>query len=705
MPTLLIGGYYGAGNVGDEAILATILHDLRRNDPDLNFIVLSYNPEKTRSEYAVESISWYEIDAVLDAALRSDLIILGGGGIFHDYWGIDPDQYLRRGYWDITAFGSLPLLAKLLSIPCVILAVGVGPLKSELGRAHTRLAFERSQFATVRDPESMEYLLQTGIQLEDLNAPTVSVFADVVFGFKSRPEDELDVEEFLEDNFSIGKDTPLLGVSLRYWESEQPLQERLSLIAQGVKQFLERNPRAHLVTIPFQVLDATPHTDDSIVLSELAKIINIPGRVHPIHTPITPHFAHALIGRCIAVLGMRFHSIVMSINTGTPVVAISYAPKVQSIMKSIGLEEFCNLSLAPEPDELEIQLQAVWEKNLELRSLLLAAGDRLKTNARGHAQTVLNMLEGMEARSPLSFEQEFALKQTRLLNDADQKIAWLEREVQAKSQLITEIESSRFWKLARSYYRLSGKKPFLYLRKLEGIRRQDGWPKALKKLVIVARSWVNGKILQSPLAAVVPSRNIVESEADFEAMLRKISKPSLTGLFIIAETSVAHETYTQRVYNLCRSLSRQGWAVICTGEQVSRDKLPKGIFKNKVFHISIDHFRVRQHAFNLPHSKKILVVGSPHPNLFLPTLELRRQGFDIIYEISNDWEDIQSNGQIFWYDKGIEEAFIINANVATAASRPLLEKFSHLRQDIQLIPDGHDLTLLKMLETPKWKSL
>src|SRR5215212_8689124 len=140
MPTLLIGGYYGAGNVGDEAILSTILHDLRRHDPDLNFIVVSYNPEKTRSEFAVESISWYAINAVLDAALRSDLIILGGGGIFHDYWGIDPDKYLRMGYWDITAFGSLPLLAKLLSIPCVILAVGVGPFKSELGRAHTRLA-------------------------------------------------------------------------------------------------------------------------------------------------------------------------------------------------------------------------------------------------------------------------------------------------------------------------------------------------------------------------------------------------------------------------------------------------------------------------------------------------------------------------------------------------------------------------------------
>lgn len=108
MPTLLIGGYYGAGNVGDEAILSTILHDLRGHDPDLNFIVLSYNPEKTRSECAVESISWYDINAVLDAALRSDLIILGGGGIFHDYWGIDPDQYLRSGYWDITAFGSLP---------------------------------------------------------------------------------------------------------------------------------------------------------------------------------------------------------------------------------------------------------------------------------------------------------------------------------------------------------------------------------------------------------------------------------------------------------------------------------------------------------------------------------------------------------------------------------------------------------------------
>src|SRR6266545_7125196 len=116
MPIVLIGGYYGAGNIGDEAILAAMLGDLRSQRPDTSFIVTSWNPEKTRQELDVEAVYWKDISALLDAALRADLVILGGGGIFHDYWGINPETYLRRGFWDLTAFGSLPLLAKLLNI-------------------------------------------------------------------------------------------------------------------------------------------------------------------------------------------------------------------------------------------------------------------------------------------------------------------------------------------------------------------------------------------------------------------------------------------------------------------------------------------------------------------------------------------------------------------------------------------------------------
>jgi glycosyltransferase involved in cell wall biosynthesis len=41
-----------------------------------------------------------------------------------------------------------------------------------------------------------------------------------------------------------------------------------------------------------------------------------------------------------------------------------------------------------------------------------------------------------------------------------------------------------------------------------------------------------------------------------------------------------------------------------------------------------------------------------------------------------------------WFNRALEQAFVVNANRVTAVSRPLIEKFSSLRQDIHLSPNG-----------------
>ena len=89
MAIILIGGYYGAQNIGDVAILQCMLHDIRELNSDLKFIVTSWNPDETKKQYCVESFHWNDIPALFSAIQKSDLVILGGGGLFQDYWGID----------------------------------------------------------------------------------------------------------------------------------------------------------------------------------------------------------------------------------------------------------------------------------------------------------------------------------------------------------------------------------------------------------------------------------------------------------------------------------------------------------------------------------------------------------------------------------------------------------------------------------------
>src|ERR1019366_2532739 len=77
---ILIAGYYGFGNTGDEAILSAILLELRTVTPEAHFLVLSGNPAETTARYGVEAFHANDPVARLDAVERSRLVIIGGGG-------------------------------------------------------------------------------------------------------------------------------------------------------------------------------------------------------------------------------------------------------------------------------------------------------------------------------------------------------------------------------------------------------------------------------------------------------------------------------------------------------------------------------------------------------------------------------------------------------------------------------------------------
>jgi polysaccharide pyruvyl transferase CsaB len=707
MPTILIGGYYGAGNIGDEAILASIVGELRAqhsNRSGLSFIVLSWEPEKTSKEFNVEAIHWKNINALLDAALRADLIIVGGGGIFHDYWGIDPDTYLRKGSWDITAFGSLPLLAKLLGIPCMIYAVGVGPFQTDLARHHTRLAFERCQVATIRDNESLEFLKQTGFNVNDPDGPVVNVLPDPVFSLTTSSADEAQVADFLRQR-SLESGTPLLGVSLHYWDINGPPEEWLPFVAHGVRKFLAQNSQAQVILIPFQVLHATPFTNDALVLKQFADILDLPERVHLIEDPLNPRFVQALIKRCTVVVGMRLHAVIMGVNVGTPVVALASRPKIRSAMKLAGLEEFCNATLTPNADELAAQIQKAWDQRQEIRRRLQPLQEELKKETQEHARLALELLSRSH-RGGLQFPQQFALEQVRLIQKADEAHDQQEREKsdlqtriwelqsqiqsqeielrQLKAQL-AEIQSSRFWKLALRYYYLMGNTSLRYLYCFVVTLRREGLRTAFRKTLELKRTRPQ-PIDHFAREANEAMRNILE----------KINARSLKGVFVVTSAFVFDELYNQRVINFSKYMAKEGWGVIYVAwVWHSAWEAPLGEVYKNVFQIPSNLFLASYAALDHLQAKpRYFVAEFPHPEFLAAAIKLRSYDFKIIYEIIDNWEEFHKVGQASWYKRAIEESFVVNANCLTAVSQPLVDKFSGLRKDIHLIPNGFDPTFL-----------
>ena len=56
MSKLVISGYYGFGNAGDEAMLSAMVEALRALEPTLTITVISGNPADTRRRYNVSAV-------------------------------------------------------------------------------------------------------------------------------------------------------------------------------------------------------------------------------------------------------------------------------------------------------------------------------------------------------------------------------------------------------------------------------------------------------------------------------------------------------------------------------------------------------------------------------------------------------------------------------------------------------------------------
>jgi polysaccharide pyruvyl transferase WcaK-like protein len=90
-----ISGSYGGLNLGDEAILHSIIMKLRE-DLDASIRVFSRNPEDTLERHQVDraiDVRRLSVREVLPEIEELDLFILGGGGILYD----SEDQPLFKG--------------------------------------------------------------------------------------------------------------------------------------------------------------------------------------------------------------------------------------------------------------------------------------------------------------------------------------------------------------------------------------------------------------------------------------------------------------------------------------------------------------------------------------------------------------------------------------------------------------------------------
>src|SRR5437763_8281560 len=86
-PKIGITGSYGGLNLGDEAILQSILEQLRHEVPDAEITVFSRDADDTKRRHKVERavpVRKLSRSEVVPEVERLDLLLFGGGGILYD---------------------------------------------------------------------------------------------------------------------------------------------------------------------------------------------------------------------------------------------------------------------------------------------------------------------------------------------------------------------------------------------------------------------------------------------------------------------------------------------------------------------------------------------------------------------------------------------------------------------------------------------
>jgi polysaccharide pyruvyl transferase CsaB len=368
--TIGVLGSYGGRNLGDEAILAGLLADLREQEPNSRIVVFSRNPAHTALTHPdVEAVPWEGVSRA-DSALvlaELDLLILGGGGILYDR---EARRYLR-----------VVRVAQERGLPLMTYAVGVGPLSDEVDTGMVRETLGGAAEVTVRDQESRMVLEEAGL----LNPVTVT--ADPAFLLT--PED-FPIEFLREEGVPAGK--RLVGVSVR---EPGRAAERLDvdgyhrLLAQ-IGDFLVHRIDAYVLFVPME-RDDIRHSHG--VMSHMTAAER--GRV--LHGDYSPRQVLGLMKHLDLAVGMRLHFLIFAAMVGTPFLPLPYAGKVFDLAQRLGVPALKGVEREVE-GPLLAEVDRLWDEREARAEATAQRVAEVCEQARVTSRVIRGVLESLRTR-------------------------------------------------------------------------------------------------------------------------------------------------------------------------------------------------------------------------------------------------------------------------------------------------------------------
>jgi polysaccharide pyruvyl transferase CsaB len=301
---IVMSGYYGFRNAGDDAVGKAIIQALQQEIPDCAITVLSNDVETTRLQYGVDAVSRWQPLKVMRAILPANVVVSGGGSLIQDVTS-------RHG---CLYYLAVIFMAQVLRRPVVIYSQGLGPLNGALNRRLTALAFNHAKAVFVRDKASAQLAKEIGVRRQ------VRVVPDPVLAMEADPSLQDTARRALE---KLGRrtDRPLALLALREW----PDIDRVADFAALCDELDRRGYEVGLLSM---------HYDKD---AAIAKAVAGRTQAHAfvINEDWDTDMFLAVIDQADLVVGMRLHALIMGAALGKRLLAVSYDPKVEAFMRML----------------------------------------------------------------------------------------------------------------------------------------------------------------------------------------------------------------------------------------------------------------------------------------------------------------------------------------------------------------------------------
>lgn len=349
MKNVLLFGYYGFQNTGDEALLQTIVNQMKVYSPKVNVVVMSNNAEETSRLYGVKAINRNNFKEVLNTIKKSDVVISGGGSILQDVTSSRSLIY----------YLGVIFLAKRLGKKVMFYGNGFGPIIKGRNKKLTKYILDQVDVITVRDHPSKELMQSLGVK------KNIQVTADVAFGMELPTVAK--TEKILASE-GLNSQKKLVGISVRKWKDHQ---EYKKIIAKAGDYLQKSN--FEVVFLPMH------HPDDLEVSLEIANMMETKPKV--LDKQYSPEDLLSIINGLDLMIGMRLHSLIFAAIVNVPMVGLEYDEKINSFLKLVSQR---NAGRVERLDQIKLftAIDEILQNYEEVQSTLDKASLNLKKKAK-----------------------------------------------------------------------------------------------------------------------------------------------------------------------------------------------------------------------------------------------------------------------------------------------------------------------------------